>query len=127
HSPVTVAGQPRIRTGVPVRRPQPRHVAAPAATPPATGSGGVGRGPVDEVVGAHGVDDAAGLDVVAGRLVAAVDLPLHLAGRVGVGVDGEAQIPLQRQLHQLVGRVLALGAAVDLEGGVELGAGREHD
>ena len=37
------------------------------------------------------------------------------------------QLPLEGLLEQPVGRVLALGAAVDLDRGVEPGAGREHD
>ena len=39
---------------------------------------------------------------MAGRLVAAVHLPLHLPRGVGVGVDGEAQVPLDGQIDQLV-------------------------
>src|SRR3546814_15104200 len=41
------------------------------------------RCPGDEVVGGEGVDDPLGLDAHAGRLVAAVDLPLQLAGQIG--------------------------------------------
>ena len=68
-----------------------------------------------------------GLDAVAGGLVAAVGLPLELAGRVGVGVDADLAAPLEGEVEQLVGRVLALGPAVDLDRGVELGAGGEDD
>ena len=48
-------------------------------------------------------------------------------GGVGVGVDGDLAAPLEGQVEQLVGRVLALGPAVDLDRGAELGAGGEHD
>ena len=87
----------------------------------------VGLGPGDEVVGGHRVDDALGLDAHPGGLVAAVGLPLELAGRVGVGVDRDLAVPVEGQSEQLLGRVLALGPAVDLDRGVEVGAGGEHD
>ena len=73
-----------------------RDVSAPHV---GTSGGGVGLGPGDQVVGGHRVDDALGLDAHPGGLVAAVGLPLELAGRVGVGVDGDAAVPVEGELR----------------------------
>src|SRR5262245_49505380 len=92
-----------------------------------TSGRGVTRRPVEEVADLPGVDDALGFDLVADRLVAAEDLPLELTGRVGVGVDRDLAVPLEREGEQLVGRILSFGAAVDLDRGVEAGARGEDD
>ena len=44
---------------------------------------------------------------------------------MGVGVDRDHAAHVERQVEEVVRRVLALGAAVDLDGGVELRARRE--
>ncbi len=61
-----------------------------------------------------------------GGPVAAVRLPLELAGGVRVGVDREPAAVLDRHVEQLARRVETLGPAVDLDRRAELGAGREH-
>src|SRR3954453_12251682 len=45
--------------------------------------------PVEQLVHRPGVDDLLGVDAALDRPLAAVALPVELAGRVGVGVDGE--------------------------------------
>ena len=70
-----------------------------------------GFGPGDEVVGAAGVDDPLDRDVDLGGPVAAVRLPLELAGGVGVAVDREPAAGGDRPLEQLERRVEPLRPA----------------
>ena len=51
---------------------------------------------------------------------------VQLAGRVGVGVDREQAPDLDRQRQQVVGRVLPLRTAVDLDRDVVVAARGEH-
>lgn len=61
------------------------------------------------------------------RLVAAGPLPLELAGGVGVGVDRHQAPPTERGVEEVVGWVLTLRTAVDLDRGAESGARCEHE
>ena len=62
----------------------------------------------------------------ASRPGAAAAQPVELPRRVRVGVDGEQAAGLGGQAQQRAGRVLALGAAVDLDRDAVLAAGGEH-
>src|SRR5262245_5910068 len=70
--------------------------------------GRVRTGPGHQVVGAHRVHDLGALDAVADGLVAAERLPLELPRGVGVGVDGDPAVPLEGEVEQPIGWVLAL-------------------
>src|SRR5690349_10964727 len=69
--------------------------------------------------------DALGRDAEAFGPLAPERLHVELPGGVGVGVDGEEAAEVARELDELVGRVAALGAGVDLDGDVVLEAGPE--
>src|SRR4051812_19263263 len=56
--------------------------------------------PLEEAIGAPCVDDGVDLDVVASGLVAAVALPIELAGGVRIGVDGDLATPFESHLQQ---------------------------
>jgi len=56
----------------------------------------VRRRPTEQIGGAHGVDDPISRDAAGDGTLAAVGQPVQLAGRVGVGVDGEPAAGLQR-------------------------------
>src|SRR5688572_28556057 len=73
---------------------RPRPISGP-------GSGTAGRGPRQQVVGRHGVDDAVERYIPLGGPVVPVRLSLQLAGRVRVGVDREPAAVLDRQVEQL--------------------------
>ena len=92
----------------------------------ATSSGAYSSGPGEQVVGGPRVDRPARAARRLGGPVAAVGLPLELAGGVGVGVDREQAAVVDGDVEQLLGRVEPLGPAVDLDRGVELRAGGEH-
>ena len=67
-------------------------------------------------------DDALGRDAEALGALAAQRLHVELSRRVRVGVDGEEAAEVARELDELVGRVAALGARVDLDRDVVLEA-----
>ena len=85
-----------------------RQAAAPRAGRGRAGRGRRGRlapgplaavaaGPGEQVVGVAGVDHQVGGDAAGGGALAAVRLPVELAGRVGVGVDREQAAGLDGQ------------------------------
>ena len=51
---------------------------------------------------------------------------VELAGRVRVGVEGEVAAGVDRLADEIVGRVAAFGARIDLDGDAVLGACSEH-
>src|SRR4051812_18422469 len=82
----------------------------------------VGAGPLQQAVGVPRVHDAVEGDFALGGALAAVGLPLELAGSVGIRVDRELATRVDRGAQQLARRVEAFGPAVDLDRGVELRA-----
>ena len=60
---------------------------------------------------------AAGTTAQARMLLAEKGLPLHLPGAVRVGGDHDVAAPFEGEQEELLGRVLALGPAVDLDRG----------
>jgi hypothetical protein len=60
------------------------------------------------------------------RASAAAIEPVKLAGCVAVVVDRENAADLDGQPQQIIGRVLALGPAIDLHGDAAVAAGAEH-
>src|SRR5216683_3548940 len=101
-----------------------RYIDGRAASNAGTGSA-LGPGPGDQFVGTQGVDDLAGVDIAAGDPFAAVGLPVELAGRVGVGIDGETAACFEGEAEQAHGRVEPLRTGVDLDGDVVGSAGIE--
>src|SRR4029453_9519485 len=71
-------------------------------------------------------DHHLGGDPAGERALAAPELPVELAGGVGVGVDGDPAAGPHGQAQQPLGRVLAFGTGVDLDRDPVLGAGPEH-
>ena len=86
----------------------------------------VAAGPGEQAVGVAGVDHQVGGDAAGEGALAAAELPVELAGGVGVGVDRDQAAGLDGQAQQALGRVLALGPGVDLDGDAAGGAGGEH-
>ncbi len=84
------------------------------------------RDPTEQFVDGPGVEHPLHRHPDLGGPVAAVRLPLQLAGAVRVGVDGEAAPVLHRHLQQRPRRVEPFGTAVDLDRRVEPGTRGEH-
>ena len=76
----------------------------------------VGRRPRHQLVGRTPVHNPFERHLGSHGVAAAPSQPFQLAGRVRVGVDGERTAELHRQAQQVLGRVLALGPGVDLDG-----------
>ena len=76
----------------------------------ARSTSGSAGGPGEEVVGGHRVDDPLDRHPAFGGAIAAVRLPLELAGGVRVGVDREPAAVLDRHVEQLA--VAGRGAPV---------------
>ena len=88
----------------------------------------VGSGPGDEIVGGHGVDDPSRWgSTPAAALSQPKGCHSSCPGAWASVSIATLHAPLAASFEQLLGRVLPLGPAVDLDRGVELGAGREHD
>lgn len=78
------------------------------------------RGPFEQRVGGHGVDDPVGSHTALSGAVGAVGLPFELGDRVGVGADRDAQPGRDRFGEDPFGRVEPFGPAIDFERSIEL-------
>src|SRR5262249_50293913 len=85
-----------------------------------------GVAPLEESVDRPGVDDPLRRYADLDGAGAAVPLPVELARRVRIRVDGEQAAQVQRHAHEVAGRVQPVRAAVDLDRHLAFGARREH-
>src|SRR5262245_12580047 len=82
-------------------------------------------GPLQQSFRGPGVHDRLGRHAAVRRPRTAVGLPLQLAWCVGVAVDGDLAADVDHLTEQALGRIEALGPAVDLDRLVEGGGGAE--